>query len=243
MIELDGSRHSGSGTLVRFGVALAALTGRPLRVVNARESRPKPGLAGQHVAAIRACAELSDAETRGVALGVLPLACLAEAPLRVRITGGVFQDFAPSPHHLAHVPLPLLARMGASAELEVLRPGYARGGEGQIELRVRPARRALTSLILDDPGSLSWVGGVALASHLAVADALHEDLASGATTDRHLADHLVIFAALADGVSRFSVPRLSAHVQSNLWLAELFGARPRLDGTRVEVAGFAQRPR
>ena len=45
MIELDGSKHSGSGTLVRFGVALAALTGQALRVVNARANRPKPGLA------------------------------------------------------------------------------------------------------------------------------------------------------------------------------------------------------
>lgn len=346
MIELDGSKHSGSGTLVRFGVALAALTRQALRVVNARESRPKPGLAAQHVAAVRACAELCGAETQGVvvgaqsfefvpgpqiaggerawdigtggsatmlALGVLPLACLAAGPLSVRISGGVFQDFAPSPHHLAHVLLPLLARMGATAELEVLRPGYARGGEGLIELRVRPARSALASLVLQDPGVVSEVRGVALASHLAerrvaermsescvaelasrrlrariavvndasaprtgaslavwaesstgcrfgadragaprrsseaigrfVADTLLEDLASGATTDRHLADQLVIFAALAEGVSDFSVPHVSAHVESNLWLAELFGARVRLDGTRVEIEGLGQRPR
>jgi len=343
VIELDGARHSGSGTLVRFGVALAALAGQPLRVVNARERRPKPGLAAQHVAAVRACADLCGAETKGVAvgarvfefvpgshisggeyawdigtggsatmlaLGVLPLACLADAPLRMRITGGVFQDFAPSPHHLAHVLLPLLARMGAAAELEVLRPGYARGGEGAIELRVRPAPRGLAGLVLLDPGVVSEVCGAALASHLAersvaermaescaaglaarglrarieavndssaaepgaslavwaesstgcrfgadragaprrsseaighfVADSLLEDLASGATTDRHLADQLIIFAALANGVSRFSVPRVSAHVESNLWLAELFGARARLDGTRVEISGMGQ---
>jgi len=346
VIELDGATHSGSGTLVRFGVALAALAGQPLRVVNAREHRPKPGLAAQHVAAVRACADLCQAETRGVevgarsfefvpgshisggeyawdigtggsatmlALGVLPLACLASGPLRVRITGGVFQDFAPSPHHLAHGLLPLVARMGAAAELEVLRPGYARGGEGVIELRVRPAPRGLASLVLLDPGVVSEVRGAALASHLAerrvaermaescaarlaaaglrarieavnddsaagpgaslavwaesstgcrfgadraaaprrsseaigrfVADSLLEDLTSGATTDRHLADQLILFATLADGVSRFSVPRVSEHVESNLWLAQLFGARAGIEGNRVEIRGLGLRPR
>jgi RNA 3'-terminal phosphate cyclase len=39
--------------------------------------------------------------TTMLALGILPLACLAQEPMRARIRGGVFPDFAPSPDHLA----------------------------------------------------------------------------------------------------------------------------------------------
>ena len=35
VIHLDGSQHSGSGTLVRFGVSLAALVGEPLHITRA----------------------------------------------------------------------------------------------------------------------------------------------------------------------------------------------------------------
>lgn len=41
----------------------------------------------------------------------------------MEIHGGLFQDFAPSPFHLEFVLLPLLARMGLAAEVEMLRPG------------------------------------------------------------------------------------------------------------------------
>ena len=44
--------------------------------------------------------------TTMLALALLPLAAFAEAPLDVRIQGGVFQDFAPSPLHMRHVLLP-----------------------------------------------------------------------------------------------------------------------------------------
>ncbi|HEV8714231.1 MAG TPA: RNA 3'-terminal phosphate cyclase [Candidatus Binatia bacterium] len=53
-----------------------------------------------------------------LALSVLPVACFADGPVTARITGGVYQDFAPSPHHLQHVLAPLLKRMGVSMELK-----------------------------------------------------------------------------------------------------------------------------
>ena len=199
-IFVDGSLHAGSGTIVRFSVALAALLGRPLHLVNARARREKPGLRPQHVAAVRACAELCDGAAEGLsvgarefrfapggairagsfawdigtagsctmlALGILPLACFAPGPITARITGGVFQDFAPSPHHMQFVLAPLLARMGAQVEIDVIRAGYVPKGSGVIELRVRPARRGLAALRLDDPGSVREVRGIAFSSHLA----------------------------------------------------------------------------
>ena len=344
MIEIDGSQHSGSGTLVRFSVAFAAVLGEPLRVTNARARRAKPGLRAQHVAAVRACAALCGATLEGVeigarsftfrpgprvaggrfvweigtagsatmlALGILPVACLADAPTSAVIRGGVVQDFAPPPEHLIHVLAPFVARMGARIELRVVRPGYVPGGAGEIALAVEPARRGLAPLALLERGAVERVAGIARASHLEKrrvaermaatceaalagvglateiervddATALHpgaglavwtesatgarfgadragargrsaesigafvaaqllEDLAGDATTDRHLADQLVPFAALASGTSRWRVPRETEHVAANLWLAERFGAQGKRAGPLVEVTGLGVR--
>lgn len=346
MIHLDGSQHSGSGTLVRFGVSLAALLGEPLHITRARARRPKPGLRAQHVAGVRACAALCGGELEGAEVGsqelrfvpgprirggtyafqigtagsttmlalcILPLACFADGPLTATLEGGVFQDFAPSPYHFQHVLLPVLAAMGVQAELRLLRAGYPPKGGGRIELRVRPLRGALHPLERDAPGPVRELAGVAFASHLAparvatrmaescrsalaaggleariecvedsaaeqagaclavwarseagchlgadragargrssesigrfVARTLLEDLASGAATDRHLADQLVIFAALAAGRSRWTLPRVTPHVESNVWLVERFGARAHCDGRAVEVDGLGLRAR
>jgi RNA 3'-terminal phosphate cyclase (ATP) len=340
-IEIDGGEQSGSGTIVRTSVALAALSGRPLHLTRARARREKPGLRAQHLAAVRACAELCRGQTKGLgigateftflpgstirggsyewdigtagsatmlALGVLPVVCFAEAPVVARITGGVFQDFAPSPHHLQHVLAPLLARMGGSFALKILRAGYVPGGAGIIEIEVEPIRGGLRALELHDPGVPGEVAGVAFASHLAerrvaqrmarvceqrlvaagltariarvedsgaaqagaslaawtesstgclfgadragarrrsseaigrfVARRLLQDLESGATTDRHVADQLVPFCALASGTTRYRAPLATEHLVTNLWLAERFGARTRLDGQAVEIEGL-----
>lgn len=96
---------------------------------------------------------------------VLPLALFADRPTLFRVTGGLFQDFAPSPYHTRYVLLPLLARMGVKAELAVLAPGYVPGGKGTVELRVRPVR-TLAPLVLTEQGKVQRVAGIALASHL-----------------------------------------------------------------------------
>lgn len=68
MIEIDGSYGEGGGQLVRTAVALSALTGTPLRLHNVRASRARPGLAAQHLAAVRAVAALCDARCEGLEL-------------------------------------------------------------------------------------------------------------------------------------------------------------------------------
>lgn len=342
MLEIDGSSHSGSGTIVRYAVALAALLGRPLHVINVRAKRERPGLRPQHLTSVLACAEMCGATTEGLrvgcheftfipggrirggafawdigtagsttmlALSILPLACFADAPVSARITGGVFQDFAPSPFHTQHVLAPLLQRMGAAMELRVLRAGYVPKGAGVIELSVRPVKRALQSLGLTEQGSFRKVSGIAFSSHLEerqvsermarvceqrmantgfyskierlhdtsalhpgasltvwaesstgcvlgadragalrrsseaigcfVAETLLADIATGATVDQHAADQLVLFAALASGTSRYLVPRQTEHLESNLWLAEQFGAEAKCDGKQVAIQGVA----
>jgi RNA 3'-terminal phosphate cyclase (ATP) len=243
-----------------------------------------------------------------LALSILPLACFADAPVTARITGGVFQDFAPAPHHLQHVLAPLLRRMGVALDLRVIRTGYVPRGAGRLELRVRPTRGPLQALTLTEQGQIREVAGIAFASHLAerrvsermaaaceqrlaqaglspaiqrvddttalhpgaslavwattstgcrlgadragaprrraegigrwVAEALLADLATGATVDRHLADQLVLFAALAEGTSHYCVPSQTAHLQSNLWLVSQFGVQGRCRAQQVAIGGL-----
>lgn len=76
----------------------------------------------------------------------------------------------------------------------------------------------------------------------AVARMLLEDLRSGATVDRHAGDQLILYAALADGVSEYTVPRVTEHVDANCWLAEtLLGARVELIDRRVRIRGIGYR--
>jgi RNA 3'-terminal phosphate cyclase (ATP) len=56
-----------------------------------------------------------------------------------------------------------------------------------------------------------------------------------------VADQLVLFAALANGTSRYRVPRQTEHVDSNLWLAEQFGARGECSGGEVTIEGLGFR--
>lgn len=192
MIIIDGSRHSGSGTILRHAVALATLMGRPLRVTNIRVKRPKPGLRRQHLAAVLACVEISRGRVEGAEVGsqeivyhpgpvvhpgtyafdvgsagsttllsfalMIP-ALYATGPWSVTITGGIFQDFAPSAFHVKHCVLPLLARMGAHITLNVARPGYVPQGQGRLYMRIEPVAGPLQPLRLLHQGKLGTIRG------------------------------------------------------------------------------------
>jgi RNA 3'-phosphate cyclase len=69
MLEIDGSFGEGGGQILRTALALAAVTKTPCRVFNIRKSRPKPGLANQHLLAIQAIAQLCSGELEGDFLG------------------------------------------------------------------------------------------------------------------------------------------------------------------------------
>jgi RNA 3'-terminal phosphate cyclase (ATP) len=75
-----------------------------------------------------------------------------------------------------------------------------------------------------------------------VAAAFLGDLRSGATVDRHLADQLVLFAALARGTSRYVVPSPTTHLTTNLWLIGQVGARATIDRQHVTIEGIARGP-
>lgn len=67
-VTIDGSEGEGGGQMLRTSLALAILTGRPLRLVNVRARRSTPGLGRQHLASLRAAQAISGATVRGDAL-------------------------------------------------------------------------------------------------------------------------------------------------------------------------------
>lgn len=69
MIEISGDMLEGGGQIVRTSLALAALTGKPVRVSKIRDKRPNPGLQAQHVTAVKALAAICNAETQGLLAG------------------------------------------------------------------------------------------------------------------------------------------------------------------------------
>jgi len=341
MIYIDGSAKSGSGTIVRYAVALSSLLGEELHINNIRAKRDKPGLRPQHLASVKACARMCGAHIEGAVVNsremvykpggrikgghyqweigtagsttlmvmtLLPLALFAEEETVLRISGGLFQDFAPSAHHMQYVLFPTLGKMGIKAELEVIRPGYVPRGGGIIQVKVKPVAGGIKPLKLLKQGKVKEVTGLALSSHLReqrvsqrmaeegqkvlaaegyrarietlwdetalqagaslalwvetdsgcllgsdqagkrgrssenigryVARNLLEDLKAAATVDRYLADQLIIYAALAGGVTEYIIPRLTEHVDCNLWLAEKLGARIRLEGNNLHIEGL-----
>jgi len=250
----------------------------------------------------------SAGSTTMLALAVLPVLACGSTPVTVEIRGGIFQDFAPSVYHLQHVVLPLVQRLGIKAILTMERPGYVPRGGGILHLTVSPVHQRLQRLVLEEPGAVERVWGIALASHLEerrvshrmaaaaggtlatagyraeietqedthalqpgaalalfvdlaggsrlgadqagaprrraeaigryVAQHLVEDHQTGATLDRYAADQLIPFAALAAGESRFRIPQMTEHVESNTWLAQVFlGAEVRTIGQVLSITG------
>ncbi|MCS7099566.1 MAG: RNA 3'-terminal phosphate cyclase, partial [Sulfolobales archaeon] len=69
MLEIDGSFGEGGGQILRTAVALSAITGTDIRVVNIRARRPEPGLKRQHLTGILAAAEMCNAVVEGAQVG------------------------------------------------------------------------------------------------------------------------------------------------------------------------------
>ena len=90
----------------------------------------------------------------------------ADGPSTYTITGGLFQDFAPSVYHLQYVLFPSLKRMGITIDLEIIQPGYVPQGNGQIKVKIIPVKSKLKPLSLIDQGKIIGIRGISLSSLL-----------------------------------------------------------------------------
>lgn len=345
MFEIDGSQKSGSGTILRLSVALAAIIGQPLHIYNIRQNRPQAGLKPQHLEAVLTAAKLCDAKTQGATLNsrelwfapgkvkggnyeaeigtagnipmllltVLPICALSGENVTLHVSkGGTDTTNAPTVNYLRFVLLPVLTKLGLDASMTVQKYGYYPKGMGEITLTVKPCR-GLTPFHLEAFGKVKSVKGISVCTFLAErnvaqrqADAAREFLAgkgysadiqvvndtsnplqrgssivlwaetdTGAimgadaigelgkmsetvgreaaekfysevsakpTVDVHLADMLIPYIALAEGSSVFLTKRLSAHLETNIWLAEkMLGFKFEVEKTnglfRIEKSG------
>ncbi len=69
MLLINGSYGESGGQIVRMAVAFSVIFQKPIKVINIRSGRTKPGLKHQHLNAIKALAELTDAGVKGLELG------------------------------------------------------------------------------------------------------------------------------------------------------------------------------
>ena len=79
-ITIDGAHGEGGGQILRTALSLSAITGR-LRIERIRALRRNPGLAVQHLTAVRAAAALCAAQVSGDTLGSSCLDFAPQAPV------------------------------------------------------------------------------------------------------------------------------------------------------------------
>ena len=65
MLTIDGRQGEGGGQILRTALALSICLGKAFRIINIRANRRRPGLQHQHLAAVKAAAEISRAGVNG----------------------------------------------------------------------------------------------------------------------------------------------------------------------------------
>jgi RNA 3'-terminal phosphate cyclase (ATP) len=162
LLVLDGSFGEGGGQLLRSALTLALVTGRPFRLERIRARRRNPGLARQHLAAVRAAAAVGGAELAGDELGS---ATLVFRPHGLR--GGAFRfdiGSAGSTTLVAQTVLPALLAAPERSELVLeggthnpLAPPFEHLAEVYLPLVARMGARVDAQL--DRPGFFPAGGG------------------------------------------------------------------------------------
>lgn len=246
--------------------------------------------------------------TTMMGLAILPLGFFAGAPSTYRISGGLFQDFAPNAFHAKYVFMQVLKKFSLDTDIDIIKPGYVPRGGGIIKITVKPVAEKIIPAQLLKQGKVMKIEGVSLSSNLSdrhvsermasecnkilkarglnadiriindtkaiqkgaaltiwaktdsgciigsdvagkigrtaeaigenVAKNLLEDLDSGATVDRFAADQIIIYAALADGESEYVIPRMTEHIESNLWLIQdILGTEVFIEGNNLKIKG------
>ena len=101
-----------------------------------------------------------------LALTVIPLALFADKPSCYEVSGGLFQDFAPSAYHVKYVLLRIIKTMGIHVNIKIIRPGYVPKGNGRIDVEISPITTIIKPLVQLDRGKTTTIKGISLSSLL-----------------------------------------------------------------------------
>ncbi|KAA8740752.1 RNA 3'-terminal phosphate cyclase [Pseudomonas koreensis] len=195
VIELDGAIGGGQVLRSALSLSMVTGQAFRIKQIRARRSRPgllRQHLTAVMAAAEVCGARIAGAELGSQALFFEPgairsgdyrfaigtagsctlvlqtlLPALLQAPgtSRVRISGGTHNPLAPPVDFLTRSWLPLMRRMGAGIELDLLRHGFVPAGGGEIGVTVQPSQ--LTPLDLCERGALLSQQALALTAGLA----------------------------------------------------------------------------
>lgn len=193
MREIDGSYGEGGGQLLRTAVALAAITGQAVHLDNIRAKRSNPGLAAQHLTAVKAVAALCGGAGNQIPGNLFPAWLTAWRPVRFRhrhrrqhhagaagsAAGGrclrcKIADEYQRRHRCARCPAAGLFppcdaaatfSIGIRAKIDLLRRGYFPRGGGEVAVTVESSL-PLRPLLLDAAGNLLEIRGHAHIANL-----------------------------------------------------------------------------
>jgi RNA 3'-terminal phosphate cyclase (ATP) len=140
----------------------------------------------------------------------------------------------------ANLPIPICKRMAARARDLLAQAGIAADIEAVILDAVCPgAGLYLTAHYENCLAGFSTQGKRGKPAERVAEEAcasLLQHYQSGASLEQHLADQLILPAAMCRGESVFSVERITSHLVTNAWVVERFGLAqidivPAADGT------------
>ncbi len=73
MLEIDCSYGEGGGQLIRTALALSAVLGKEIKLTKMRQNRANPGMAAQHITAVKAVGKLCNADYPDLKVGLQTL--------------------------------------------------------------------------------------------------------------------------------------------------------------------------
>ncbi len=178
-MKIDGSYGEGGGQILRTSVALSAITGEEVEIVNIRAGRKNPGLRNQHLWGIKLVGMMCRARIEGLKVGsmrvkfipsklrggeykidigtagsitlllqtaILP-ALFADEGVVLKIKGGTDVPWSPPVDYYRYVLIPIISRMGARIDMEVLERGYYPEGGGIVKVEIEPSNLVGLSIL------------------------------------------------------------------------------------------------